>query len=85
MYIVEVQRTSEQLFLRLRNSNSQMASTIVVDREGVVCEKLHALQGQLESRNCYEGDDASRVQCFWSQLAMLPFSSLPLGSCEFFF
>ena len=28
LYIVEVQRTSEQLFLRLRNSNSQMSSTI---------------------------------------------------------
>ena len=53
VYIVEVQRTSELIFLRLQNSNSQMASTIVVDREGVVCEKLHALQGQLESRNCY--------------------------------
>ena len=79
MYIVEVQRTSEQLFLRLRNSNSPMASTIVVDREGVVCEQLHALQGQLESRNCYEGDDASRVRCFWSQLAMLPFSSFAFG------
>ena len=58
-----------------------MASTIIVDREGVVCEKLHALQGQLESRNCYEGgaDDASRVRCFWSQLAMLPFSSFVFG------
>ena len=29
-----------------------MASTILVDREGEECEKLHALQGQLESRNC---------------------------------
>ena len=56
-----------------------MASTVVVDREGVVCEQLHALQGQLESRNCYDGDDASRVRCFWSQLAMLPFSSFAFG------
>ena len=38
-----------------------MASTILVDREGVECEKLHALQGQLESRSCYESDDALRV------------------------
>ena len=30
---------------------------ILVDREGVECAKLHALLGQLESRNCYEGDD----------------------------
>ena len=45
-----------------------MASTILglVDREGVECEKLYAcLQGQLESRNCYESDDALRVRCLW--------------------
>ena len=58
VYIAEVQRTSEQLFRRPGNSKCEMASTNVVDREGVVCEKLHALQGQLESRNCYECDDA---------------------------
>ena len=61
-----------------------MASTILVNREGIECGKLHALQGQLESQNCYESDDALRVRCLWSQLAMVPFS-LPLGFCEFFF
>ena len=49
LYIVEVLRTSEEVFLRLRNSNSQMASTILVDREGLECEKQLALQGQLET------------------------------------
>ena len=61
---------------------------ILVDREGVECEKLHALLGQLESRNCYEGDDMLRVRHLWSQLAMALcclFLLLPLESCEFFF
>ena len=39
----------EHLFLRLRNSNSQIASTILVDGEGPECEKQLALQGQLET------------------------------------
>ena len=68
LYIVAVQRTSEQLFLRLQNSNSQMASTILVNREGVECEKLLALQGQLETamkttiRNAFDAFGAN-LQC----------------------
>ena len=46
LYIAEVERTKEQVFLRLRNSNSRIASAILVDREGVP-EMLHALQGSL--------------------------------------
>ena len=63
---------------------------ILVDRESVECEKLHALLGQLESRNCYRGNDTLRVRRLWSQLAMalcclfllLPLISSPVN---FFF
>ena len=55
----------------------------------VECEKLHALLGQLESPNCYEGGDTLRVRRLRSQLAMALscclFLLLPLESCEFFF
>ena len=47
--------------------------------------KLHALPGQLGNRNFYEGDGALRVRCFWSQLAMLPFSSFVFGVLWCFF
>ena len=62
-----------------------MASTIVVDREGVECEKLHALQVKdnsgvetaMKATMHYEFDAfGANLQCCLSLLS---------GSCEFFF
>ena len=85
LYIVAVQRTSEQLFLRLQNSHTQMASTILVDRQGVECEKLLALQGQLETamkttiRNSFDAIGAN-LQC-----CVFFFFLLPSWVLNFFF
>ena len=62
-----------------------MASTIVVDREGVVCEQLHALQGQLESRTAMKATMRHEFDAFGANLQCCLSLLLPLGSCEFFF
>ena len=74
----------EQLFLHLRNSNTLIASTILVDREGLECEKQLALQGQLETamktttHSAFDGFGANWQCCAF-------FSFCLRGPVNFFF
>ena len=62
-----------------------MASTILVDREGVECEKLHALQGHSRVETAMKAKMRFEFDVFGVNLQRCLSLRLPLGSCEYFF